>query len=372
MMSGTSADGIDVAIVDLGAHGLSVAAFGTFAYPPAIRRQILMMPEAGMTVDVCRLNFVIGELFAEALLKLCRQAGISVASIDLIGSHGQTVYHDPAGVRLGGRRVRSTLQIGEGAVIAARTGITTVADFRPADIAAGGHGAPLVAYVDHGLFASRTKCRVVQNIGGIANLTYLPPACSLRDVIAFDTGPGNMVIDRAVCNITSGRCVMDKHGRLAAAGRVDERLLKRLMQHAYFRRRPPKTTGRETFGCAFTDAVCAESRLAGPDLIATLTALTARSIAQACRRFLPEYPEELILCGGGARNPTLVEMLRREAAPAQIRLIDEFGINADAKEAVAFAVLAVETVRGRPANVPAATGAKHPAILGKIIPGRRQ
>jgi anhydro-N-acetylmuramic acid kinase len=361
MMSGTSADGIDVAIVDFRRKGLSVTTFGTFPYPPAIRELILAMPRSGTTANVCRLNFIIGELFAEAIIKLCRHSRISPASIDLIGSHGQTIYHDPVAIRLGKHLVRSTLQIGEPSVIAARTGITTIADFRPADIAAGGQGAPLVPFADYCLFSHPRKTRVIQNIGGIADIS---------DIIAFDTGPGNMTIDRTVFNVTRGRLHFDKDGRLAAKGRGDTSLLMRLMKYPYLRLRPPKTTGREIFGENFTDMLCRRSRLAPADLLATVTAFTACSIADACRRFLPAQPDEVILCGGGARNPTLVEMLRKELAPAAVLFTDDLGINADAKEAISFAILARETFLGKPSNVPSATGASRPAILGKIIPGK--
>jgi anhydro-N-acetylmuramic acid kinase len=370
LMSGTSADGIDVAIVDLGPAGMSIVAFEMFPYPAAIREEVLSMPHSGTTEDVCRMNFIIGELFAEALTKLCRRRRIALSSIDLAGSHGQTIWHDPKGIRLGRKLVRSTLQIGEPCVIAARTGITTVADFRTADIAAGGQGAPLIPYVDHMLFSHPKRTRVLQNIGGIANLTWLRAGGSISDIIAFDTGPGNMVIDHAVSLVTNGKQTYDKNGRLAARGKVNEPLLSALMKTPYLRRRPPKTTGRELFGQGFAEAIRRRTRLSACDMVATVTAFTAKSIAQAYRRYLPVYPDEVILCGGGARNPALVEMLRQEAAPAEVMFTDDFGIDADAKEAISFAILAAETVRGKPSNVPAATGASHPAVLGKIVPGR--
>jgi anhydro-N-acetylmuramic acid kinase len=370
LMSGTSADGVDAAIIDLGRSGMQVLAFHTFPYPPEVRRQVLALPHSGTTQEVCRMNFVIGELFAEALVALCRSSRIPLSSIGLIGSHGQTVWHDPEGIRLGKRLVRSTLQIGEPCIIAERTGITTVADFRPGDIAAGGQGAPLIPYVDHMLLSDRKKTRVLQNIGGIANLTWLKAKGTIDDIIAFDTGPGNMVIDQVVSTVTKGRLNYDKGGRLAAKGKVNEELLGRLMRDPYLKRKPPKTTGRELFGQTFTDSVISRAKMEAEDLIATVTAFTARSIADAYNRFLPKYPDEVILCGGGARNPMLVEMLRQEAAPARIVFTDDFGIDADAKEAISFAILAVETMTGRTSNVPAATGAKRHAILGKVIPGR--
>jgi len=288
-----------------------------------------------------------------------------------VGSHGQTIHHLPEGRRVGGRRVRSTLQIGEPCVIAERTGITTVADFRPRDMAAGGQGAPLVPYADYVLFRHDRKGRAVQNIGGIANVTFLPPACSADDVVAFDTGPGNMMVDRAVSLATEGRRRLDCGGRMAARGSVNEPLLTELMRHPYFRRKPPKSTGRETFGREFTDHLWRRARRKGvpaEDFVATVTALTARSIADACRRFLKGSLDEVILCGGGARNRTMVAMLAEALAPTAVRLSDELGIDADAREAIAFAVLARETIRGAAGNVPSATGARRRVVLGKVIP----
>jgi len=380
LMSGTSADGIDAAIVDVGPRGVKLLAFDTYPYPPALRRRVFALfgPRTSRVDEICHLNFVLGELFAAAVLRLARRSGIALGSIDLIGSHGQTIYHDPRGRRACGRVVRSTLQIAEPSVIAERTGITTVADFRPRDMAAGGQGAPLVPYADHVLFADGRRSRAVQNIGGIANVTYLPAGGGIGDILAFDTGPGNMIIDRVVCRATAGRRTYDKDGHMAARGTVQPDLLARLMKHPYLRRRPPKTTGREEFGTQFTDALYDGARrraLAPKDVAATATMFTAASIADAYARFLPGPVDEVILCGGGARNATLVDMLRRELrrrmprAPA-VRLMDELGLNADAKEAVSFAILAAATIRGQAGNVPSATGASRPAVLGKIVPGR--
>jgi anhydro-N-acetylmuramic acid kinase len=351
-----------------------LVAFDTFPYPPALRRQVFALfdPKVARLDDLCHLNFVLGEVFAEAVLRCAKKHRISLGSIDLIGSHGQTVYHIPAGRRFGRRTVRSTLQIGEPSVIAERTGLTTVADFRPRDIAAGGQGAPLVPFADFVLFRDGRKARAIQNIGGIANVTYLPAACRAEDVLAFDTGPGNMVIDRTAHHATRGRAAYDKDGRLAARGRVNERLLADLMRHPYLSRRPPKSTGRETFGAAFSDRLWTRARRRGVsplDILATATAFTARTIAEAYRRFLPAMPDEVILCGGGARNPTLVALLRRELAPARVAPMEEFGLSARAKEAVSFAILAYATVNGIPSNIPSATGARRPVVLGKIVPG---
>lgn len=385
LMSGTSADGVDVALVDISATPrwdkaglaggrLRVVAFDTFPYPPALRRGVLELASA-VTADVdaiCRLNVRLGEVFADAVVRLCRRERLKLDSLDLIGSHGQTIRHLPPR----GRRCGSTWQIAEPAVIAQRTGITTIADFRPADMAVGGQGAPLVPMSDVFLLAHARRARVLQNIGGIANLTYLPTGCrpeNLAGVLAFDTGPGNMIIDALVAQLTRGRRHFDANGEMASGGAVNAELLGELMRHRFLRRRPPKSTGREEFGQAFASQLLkrARSRRIRPtDLVATVTAFTAHSIADAYRRFLPRMPQEVILCGGGARNATLVAMLKQALAPAGVAPMDELGLNADAKEAVSFAVLAWLTAHGRPGNVVVCTGARRPVILGKICPGR--
>ena len=379
LMSGTSADGVDVAIVDIGPRGVKLLAFDTVSYLPSLRRDVLRMCRAteATVYDLCHFNFAMGVVFASALRRVVRKSRIGLDTIDLVGSHGQTVCHIPAGRPFGRRRLRSTLQIAEPSVIAERTGITTVADFRPADVAAGGQGAPLVPYADYVLFRDEKKSRAVQNIGGIANVTYLPARCTLDDIIAFDTGPGNMLIDSLVHAVTGGKSRYDAEGALAAGGSVSRSFLNNLMREAFLRKAPPKSTGREEFGGPFAEALHRTARkegLRGRDIVATVTAFTARSIADAYRRFLPQSIDEVILCGGGAHTRTLVKMLGEELAaqsPGSVpafRLSDEFGISVDAKEAVAFAILARETLRGAAGNVPSATGAKHPVILGKIIP----
>jgi anhydro-N-acetylmuramic acid kinase len=376
-MSGTSADGIDVAIVDFPARGLPmVVAFDTFGYPHEVRQALFRLFDArtGRVDEVCHLNAVLGELFAEALITLARRRRIPLSSIDLVGSHGQTIHHLPEGRRLGRRLIRSTLQIAEQSVIAERTGITTVADFRPRDVAAGGQGAPLVPYTDFVLFGHRRLSRAVQNIGGIANVTWLPAGGTVDDVLAFDTGPGNMILDRLASLATHGRLRYDRDGRLAARGTISAPLLAELMRHPFLKRRPPKTTGREEFGAAMADQLrraAKQRKLSDADLMATVTAFTAASIANAYRRFLPARVDEAILCGGGARNPTLVTMLRERLAPTRVVVMDDLGLSADAKEAVSFAILARETILGRPGNVRGATGATRRVVLGKIVPGSR-
>jgi anhydro-N-acetylmuramic acid kinase len=398
LMSGTSADGVSVAIVDIHTQQVRVVAFDTFLYPPAVRRDILHLcrPETARLDRICHYNHVLGEVFGDAVVRLCEKTGIALDSIDLIGSHGQTIYHLPRGGRYGGRTIGSTLQIGEPSRIAQRTGITTVADFRPRDMAAGGEGAPLVPYADGVLFRDQRLCRTVQNIGGIANLTFLPPlgkekgtfylfarrslasaAAKSRmspflDILAFDTGPGNMVIDGMMRLVTKGKRQYDRDGVMAAQGEVHEGLLREMLRHPFFRRRPPKSTGREQFGqqyCEWFYRRACRERLMPEDMVATATAFTASSIALAYRRFLPRLPDEMILCGGGAHNATLVRLLQQQLGDVRIRTTDEFGISVDAKEAVSFALLAYAAIQGIANNIPAATGAREPVVMGKIVPG---
>ncbi len=373
LMSGTSADGIDAVVVEItGAPPHLVVrplAFHTRPWPSEMRERILRACQPGrLGVDaLCRLHFQLGEGFAQAALDAIAAARLTPDQVDLIGSHGQTVWHDvdPQG------RVTATLQLGEAAVIAERTGVTTISNFRARDVAAGGQGAPLVAYVDWLLLRHPTRPRAVQNIGGIANVTYLPAGDDAAGVIAFDTGPGNMLIDAAVSRATEGAWTFDRDGELARAGRVDEALLARWLSHPYFQQPPPKTTGRELFGQPFFERAWRDAQARGlrpVDLVATLTALTARSIAEAYRRFLPGPVAEVIVGGGGARNPALMTMLREALAPVPVRTHEELGLNSDAKEAIAFAVLAYEAWHGRPGNLPAVTGARRPVILGQITP----
>jgi anhydro-N-acetylmuramic acid kinase len=375
LMSGTSVDGVDVAIVDIRDAKVKMVAFDMFPHKPALRQEILGLchPDSAKVDRICHLNHVLGEVFADAVVRLCDKSGIALDSIDLIGSHGQTIWHQPRGGRYRGKTIRSTLQIGEPSVIAQRTGITTVADFRPRDMAAGGQGAPLVPYADYVLFLDPKVSRAVQNVGGIANVTFLPRACKSEDILAFDTGPGNMVIDGVVRLTTDGKRHFDRGGAMAAKGHVDESLLREMLKHPFFRRKPPKSTGREEFGqpyCEWFSQEAQKKALSAQDMVATVTALTARTIADAYRRLLPEMPDEMVLSGGGAHNRTLTRMLQREMAAVKIRTTDEFGIDVDAREAVAFAILAWATMCGTANNVPSATGAVEPVVLGKIVPGR--
>ena len=373
LMSGTSADGVDVAVIDINKCSQKLLAYGTIPYSKAMRNAIFELcdPQTSRVDTICHYNFALGQVFADALTKFCRKKKIDLQTIDLIGSHGQTIYHNPAGTQFGKKRIGSTLQIGEPSVIAKQTGITTVADFRPADMACGGQGAPLVPFADYRLYAHKRLNRAVQNIGGIANVTFLPANSTPSDVIAFDTGPGNMVIDALTTMITNGKKKYDRNGSIASKGAIHQPLLKTLLKEAYFRRRPPKTTGREAFGLPYSQKLyrqCRTKKLSAPDILATATALTAKTIADAYRRFLPAVPDEVILCGGGSHNRTLVQLLKQELENTTILTTDDFGIHPDAKEAVSFAILAWAAIKGITNNVPAATGANTNTITGKIIP----
>jgi anhydro-N-acetylmuramic acid kinase len=326
-----------------------------------------MNAEAASVADLARLNFLLGELYAEAVARTASSARVK---LDLVGCHGQTIYHQGEAAAFLGRKIAVTWQTGEGAVMAARLGAPVVSDFRPADMAVGGKGAPLVPYLDYFIYRDARVGRIAQNIGGIANLTAIPAGATLRKVIAFDTGPGNMVMDGVMQALFRRR--FDRDGKVAAAGQVNEQVIGRLMRAAFFRQRPPRTAGREEFGREYVARFLRLCRSPiAADVVATATALTARSIRDAVQRFvLPRQKSyrELIVSGGGAKNPALMGTLREELAPLGIvlRFSDEFGVPAEAKEAVAFAVLAYETWHGRPSNVPSATGARRAAVLGKI------
>ena len=370
LICGTSLDAIDAALVDIqpSVEGLklSLLAFAMQPYDSVLGEQVrrLLPPNTGSTADVCAVNVGLGEAFAAAALALVTEAAVPIESVDLVASHGQTVYH-----QIGTGQPRSTLQLGAPAVIAERTGCTVVADFRSRDIAAGGHGAPLVPYLDQLLFGDKNVARAAQNIGGMGNVTYLPPD---GQVLAFDTGPGNVLIDEAVRLLTHGAATFDRDGRMAASGTVDETLLNVWLRHPFFRLPPPKSTGREVWGSREARRYVAQARtalLSDADTIATLTALTARSIAHAYRTFLGRV-DEAIVGGGGARNPVLLAMLRAALPGTKVTTTDAFGLSADAKEAVAFAVLGYATIHGWPSNVPSATGAARPVVLGSITPGR--
>ncbi len=377
LMSGTSADGIDAVVVEISGRGhdlrVRLVAHRQQSFSEKLRRHILDVCLHGHVAEICELNFLLGEHFARAALAVIRQAGLQPGDIAVIGSHGQTIHHLPRA------KTPATLQIGEPSVIAERSGVTTVADFRVRDMAAGGQGAPLVTYVDWALQTDPVRPRILQNIGGIGNLTFLPPRARLDQVFAFDTGPGNMVIDAVVASLSSGRLSYDRNGRWAARGTVSGKLLAELMAHPYFRRRPPKTTGREEFGEPFVRTLLASARrlrLRDADIVSTVTAFTAASIADAYERFVfprltpaERHQLQIILGGGGTKNAALRRMLSNRIAPVSLLTQDDLGNSNAAKEALAFAILAHQTLHGVPANVPSATGARRPVVLGKIIPG---
>jgi len=373
IMSGTSADGIDVALVRVRGRKASLENFAAFPFPAGVQKAILNLGEgrAATTGEISQLNFLLGEIFAGAALASCKKFRVAPARIDVIGSHGQTIFHQGVPSPFHGRRISSTLQIGEPSVIAARTGITTVGDFRPADIAVGGQGAPLVPFVDFLLYRSARIGRVALNIGGIANVTVIPAGASLADVFAFDTGPGNMVMDALARHFTGGRKRFDRNAEMARKGNLLPGMLAALLRDKYFSAPPPKTAGREQYGEKYLHELLAldEAQRAKPeDVIRTATVLTALSILDAFHRFIAPKAGigELIVSGGGARNPLLMAQIESGLSGIRVREAGELGVPGDAKEAFAFAVLACETLRRRGANVPGATGAKRAVVLGKV------
>ncbi len=382
MMSGTSADGIEVALVRI--HGAPPRISARFQahhnvrFPSRLRAAILRVANGASTTaaEISQLNFRLGEEFAAAAIAACRRWRVSLGKIDLIGSHGQTIFHQgvPAPF-LGGRKSASTLQIGEPSVIAARTGVPTIGDFRPADIAAGGQGAPLVPFVDYLMYRDKRRGRVALNIGGIANVTVIPAGAGPEDVFAFDTGPGNMIIDALVEWATQGRMNFDRDARIARRGEVLRTLLEQLLREPYLSKQPPKTAGREEFGRSFAGRIITwgkRHRAKPVDLIHTAAAFTYSSIADAFKRFiLPKARvDELIVSGGGLRNPVMMAGLEQLLPQIKVVSAEEGGIPSQAKEAFAFAVLAYEAYHRRVNSLPSATGAKQAAVLGKLVRGR--
>ena len=373
LMSGTSMDGVDAALVRINGHGLNTKIelihFICMPYESSLLQTLENVISNGSTRQISELNFLVGEAFAKAALAVIKEARLSTSDIDLIGSHGQTIYHNPPSSKKG---IPATTQIGELDVIAERTGITTIGDFRTRDVAAGGEGAPLVPYVDYLLFHKSGKVSIVQNVGGIANATVVTER--IEDVIAFDTGPGNMLMDNIVSLTTNGEKRFDQDGRLASQGSVNKVLLEKLLSHPFFAKSPPKSTGAELFGkekASELYALVKEKRISLNDLIATLLELTLESIAISYERFIfPKWNvSEVILSGGGARNPLFVKKLKKKIDHVKFSTSDDYGIPVEAKEAVAFAVLANELISGNCANLPSATGAERRVPLGKIVLG---
>jgi len=378
LMSGTSVDGVSAVLVKLRGSGLDtrfkILGYNTYRYPREVREKIfeLFNPDTGSVDKICLLNFIIGEIFSEAAIKIVEEAGYNIDDIDLIGSHGQTIYHIPYMKKVNGYRSRSTLQIGEPSVIAEKTGVITIADFRPRDIAAGGQGAPISAYADYILFRHPEKTRAIQNIGGIANVTFLPKNCMLDNVLAFDTGPGNMIIDGVVKIKTNGRLTYDRDGKIAKKGKVNKKLLDILLKHKFIWKKPPKTTGRGEFGLSFSKKViemAEEMGICFEDLVATVTAFTAKSIEINYNLFLNPISriDEVILGGGGVYNKTLVKMIKEYLKPIRVSRHEDYGIPEQAKEPLMIAILANEAISGNYNNVPTATGASKPVVMGKIL-----
>jgi anhydro-N-acetylmuramic acid kinase len=378
LMSGTSADGIDVAIARISGAPPNIRAkiehATSFPFPAEIRKTILRVAEGGSTTsaEISELNFTLGSLFADAVVNACRRFRVPLSSVALIGSHGQTIFHQgsPSRVR-GARHPASTLQSGEPSIIAAQTGVTTIGDFRPADIAVGGQGAPLVPFVDYLLYRDAKIGRVALNIGGIANVTVIPAGAKPEDVFAFDTGPGNMIIDALMQHFSNGKARFDFNAEFAITGTVWPELLDLLLKDHYFRLRPPKSAGREQFGEAYTKRLIAwgeEHRAHPADVVRTATSFTGLTIVDAWHRFITPSARinQLIVAGGGTHNPLIMAHLAAALDGVDVTTSASLGVPEDGKEALAFAILAYETFHGRPANLPSATGASCRAILGKV------
>ncbi len=386
LISGTSLDGIDAVVVEIPdntndiSSSLNVLAFATYPYPDGLRERLLDIstPGSGSVDRICHLNAYLGELFARAACQITEEAGLTMEQIDAIGSHGQTIHHLPQPIYEGNLPVTSTFQIGEPSIIAERTGVTTVADFRPRDMAAGGQGAPFAPYAHYQLFQHPTHDRIITNIGGISNITYLPAAATSEAVMAFDTGPGNMILDALVTQFSGGAFTYDAGGQRAAQGTCSATLLDWMLSHPYMQRTPPKSTGREEFGAEFVRQLCeraAALHLHEADTLATTTIFTARTIAQSCVRWLPPEPSRtrtMFCCGGGVKNRTLMTALQRECGETvAVETVDALGVSSDALEAVTFALLARATLAGSSFFLPNVTGATQAVLLGKIVPGRQ-
>lgn len=378
LMSGTSLDGVDAALVGIAGSGefteVSLKHFVSVPFDNQVQAELLRVASghAVPSLVISHLNFLLGMLYTEAVLRLCKQAEVELSQVDLIGSHGQTIFHQSEPASFCGRTVASTFQIGEASIVAENTGVTTVSDFRPRDMAAGGKGAPLIPYVDYLLFRDVRLGRALLNIGGIANVTSLPASARMQQVKAFDTGPGNMVMDTLVRRFTRDAKKYDHGGALAASGKVIPGLLDKLFSHSYFGQAPPKTAGREQFGDDFLALFLEhEGTATFEDLVCTAAELTAQSVAKAMARFLVPnaHVDQLIVSGGGARNDFLMERLRALLPEIEILRSDDLGVPTAAKEAIGFAVLANETFHLHSGNVPTATGARHPVVLGKVVYG---
>jgi len=379
LMSGTSTDGVDAVLVDIQRRGsrlqIKRLAFNVYPYSRSIQKKLIDLASGHPfpVAVLCHLNATVGEYFADAVIELAKAADVPLAKISLVGSHGQTVQHLPVPKKEGKWRVRSTLQIGEASIIAERTGIPTVADFRPRDMAAGGEGAPLTPYLHYLLFGGRRKSLAIVNIGGISNLTYLRAGVSLEETVAFDMGPGNMLIDGLIRLLTHNRKGIDRDGKWARKGKVHPGILSGLMCHPFIKKCPPKSTGREMFGASFVENILKtgkKEQVEGADLVATVTAFTVHVIADNIRRFILKVGplNQVIVGGGGAYNPVLMEGLQKALAPVPVLTFEAIGHESRAIEAMTFALLAYQTWHRQPTNIPSVTGASRPVLLGKIIP----
>lgn len=375
LMSGTSLDGVDAALVsiDEAREDIQLIAFTSVPYSDELRKKLLEIcdPKTSQTKDVSLMNIYLGERFADAAFRVCEEANLSIEDIQLISSHGQTVFHQPEPETIDGKPMTSTLQIGDIGVIAERTGVTTVGDFRTRDMAAGGQGAPLVPFADYYFFRKKEYGRILVNIGGISNITVLGPECKEEDIIAYDTGPGNMVIDFFAKWATNGELNFDRDGLLASKGNVDQSWLESLLNHPYFKKLPPKSTGREEFGKEYASKLWKEAEIKGisiEDRLATITHLTAFTLAEEMNRYVNHQNiAEVIISGGGTKNNYLLEAIK-SYLPKEVKTstVDEHGWDSDAKEAMVFALLGYLCFKKKPNNLPAATGANHPVVMGKI------
>lgn len=377
MMSGTSADGIDVALAEI--HGAppklnsKLVAHASRRMPDALRKEVLRIAEGAACTsgDISQLNVRLGVAFADAAVGACKEFRVALSRVELIGSHGQTIFHQGRPVEFLGRRTASTLQIGEPAVVAAETGIPTIGDFRAADMAVGGQGAPLVPYADYLLYRDEKIGRVSLNLGGIGNLTVLPANAKPSQVVAFDTGPGNMLMDALVWHFTKKKQRFDRGARLARQGVANARVLKELLRDPYLRLGPPKSTGREYYGRAYFQELLRMGKkfTADPnDLIRTTTEFTVASVVDALKRFVLRKTkvQQLIVSGGGAKNPLIMAQLTAALAPMEVMPSSKLGVPEEAKEAYAFALLAYESWHRRTGNLPSSTGAQKAVVLGKI------
>ncbi len=377
LMSGTCTDGIDAALVKISGTGIHTKVqlidFITIPYENELRTKLLQIASGnyGGSYEISKMNFLIGKLSADACLSVCKKAMISPSMVDFIGSHGHTIYHQPVEEEYIGQKITSTLQIGEAAVISENMKCPVVADFRVRDIAAGGLGAPLVPYSEFLLYSESGQNVALQNIGGIGNITFLPASGDIKHTLAFDTGPGNMIIDSLVSIYTNMQQTYDDGGKIAASGTVHAKLLEWLLNDPYIYAKPPKTTGREYYGTNFVEKLCekaASYQLSYPDIIATATMFTAKAIEINVLQNLPNnlLPDKLIVGGGGSQNNTLMKFLTECLPMCEVMTNEDIGFNSNAKEAVAFAILANETIFGNTNNVPSATGANHGVVMGKI------